>query len=63
MSQLFLLWEPKKFKMTARGPQNGQQGLEGCFGHSRQLSQNKFLFGEAALLEKVVTKKSGGEEW
>ena len=49
--------------MTARGPQNGQQGLEGCFGHSRQLSQNKFLFGEAALLEKVVTKKSGGEEW
>ena len=42
------VWEPQKSKMAAKGPQNGQQGLEGCI--------------PSLLLEKVVMENGRKEK-
>ena len=50
----FLLWEPQKSKMAARGPQNGRRGLErGLPLGFGTLSLNKFLDPSTPSRRKV----------
>ena len=52
--------------MAARGPQNGGRGLGLDFGHSKQLSLNKFFDPSTPSMRKArdrgETGKKGGEE-
>ena len=55
-----------KSKMVARGPQNGRGGLERClpldFGHSKQLSLNKFFDPSTPSMRKGRDRGYGKKE-
>ena len=56
-----------KIQLAALGPQNGRRGLKGVypsgFGHSKQLSLNKFFDPRTPSMRKVdKTEKKQGEK-